>query len=289
VSLTVSPSVFSVVSSELSVEQGGSDDLSFTVFDGRGEPASGVLVALSSPTAGISLPSSVVTDGSGSATVEVSVSAAALPGAATVVLSAGAGSLTRTFEVVSGVSSVDVPASAVPVAQRGVKSVTVTARNAQGAPVAARVLTLSTPAGIYAPATVYTLADGTATFTVSAAEDRLLGAVSIGVSYQGVLLGAVPLTVLPGVASIEVSGSLVASGTATVEIFVKNSVGLALAGRTVAVRAEDSRVSVSPSSTATDAAGVASFNVTSGPIPAGQYRFVATVDGRELAFEVGRS
>jgi len=287
-SLTVSPSVFSAVSSELSVEQGGTGEFSFTVFDGRGDPAAAVPVSLSSPSMGVTLPASVTTDGSGSATVTVTVSASAVPGAATVLLSAGAGSITKTFEVVSGIASVDVPASSVAVAQRGVTTVTVTARNSLGSPVAARVLTLTPPAGIYAPATVYTLADGTATFTVSAAEDRALGSVSIGVSYQGTSLGSVPITVLPGVGSIEVSGSLTPSAVTSVTVLVKNGVGLPLSGRSVSVRAADSRLSVAPAAVTTDSSGLASFSVTTGPVPAGMYRFVATVDGREIAFEVAR-
>jgi hypothetical protein len=284
----VDPSIFSLSSSELSIEQGGTGALSFTVFDGRGEPLVSETVSLATTASGVTIPGSVTTDISGSASVEITVSSSALPGATSLTLTGGAGVLTTGFEVTSTISDVEAPAVAVRVAQRGTNTVTVVATDPQGDPVSGRLLDIATPVGLYAPASVYTLADGSATFNVVAAEDRALGAAELTVSYDGTALATVPLTVAAGIATLETYGELVTSAPATVSVIAKNSVGLPLSGRSVVLESKDSRISVPAAAVVTNLTGAASFTVTSGRIPAGTYRFIARVDGREIPIEVVR-
>jgi hypothetical protein len=71
-------------------------------------------------------------------------------------------------------------------------------------------------------------------------------------------------------------------------VIAKNSVGLPLSGRSVVLESKDSRISVPAAAVVTNLTGAASFTVTSGRIPAGTYRFIARVDGREIPIEVVR-
>ena len=286
--LTVTSAVKTVTGTDLSIEQGSNANASVTVTDGRGEPAASTLLTLTSTTTGVSVPANVTTDATGKATIAVTTTDAAEPGTATITVTAGGKSLPVNIKITGRVSSVAGPASAIRLAQSGSASVTVTARNPQGDPQAGHTLTVTAPEGVYAPASIYTLADGTSTFSISAAGDAALGNRTLTISSGGAVVGTVTVNVVTGIAAIVVDGTLASGAARVITLTANGASGLGLSGRSITLHSSDSRISVPATPVSTNGLGRANFTITSGAIPAGIYRFVVVVDGREIRIEIGR-
>lgn len=286
--LTIDSSIRTVTGTDTVVEQGSSGTATITVSNGRHEPAATTLLTLASSSTGVSVPASVTTDGLGTASITVSTTDAAIPGTATITVTAGGKTLPVNVKITGRVSTVTGPGSATRLAQSGSVSVTVTARNPQGDPQSGRTLDVVTPAGVYAPATIYTLADGSATFNVSAAANAGLGNQDISIRVGGVTLTTLTFTVVTGVTAIAVDGTLASGAARTVTITVSGSSGLGLSGRSIVLRSTDSRIAVNATPVSSNGLGRANFTITSSTIPAGIYRFTAVVDGRELPIQIGR-
>ncbi len=286
--LTVTSAIKTVTGTDLNIEQGSNANATVTVTDGRGEPAAATLLTLASATTGVTVPANVTTDADGEAVIAVTTTDAAEPGTATINVTAGGKTRPVNVKITGRVSSVTGPASAARLAQRGSTSVTVTARNPQGDPQAGRTLTITAPEGVYAPTSIYTLADGTSTFNLSAAADATLGNRTLTISSGGAVVGSVTINVVTGIAAVVVDGTLASGSARVITLTANGASGLGLAGRSITLRSADSRISVPAAPVNTNGLGRANFTITSGTIPAGIYRFTAVVDGREIRVEIGR-
>lgn len=283
--LTVTSAIDRIESDGAEVEQGEQVELVVTAYNGRNEPAAGVAFTASSATAGTSVTTSGVTDGDGTASLTLQTSVGTPIGVVVITLDDGVGTHQVRVRVTSTVASVDVPAS-VTLAQRGNVTVTITARNAQGATAPLSVVSFVAPAGISVPASVMTDTNGVAQVSVSAAASRALGAASVSVRYGGVEIDTINLDIVTGVAGAVIDGTVTRDDASVVALRLSDTLGGPISGRSVALSSVDGRITVTPLTAVTNLLGYSEHTIDATAVPAGTYRFVVETDGRRIPVQV---
>jgi type II secretory pathway pseudopilin PulG len=279
--LTITESIARVVSEGIELEQGDSGAVTFTAYNGRSEPAAGIPFTASVTAPGATVTPSGTTNQDGEATVTVETGTNTPIGELVVTIGDGANEHQIRVEVVSTVTSVDLPGTT-RVAQYGYASATVTARNAQGNPVPYALLELSPDTGVSAPETVVTAADGTARISFAIAGDATVGDHTIGISYTGIAIGDLELDVIEGIASLTTMATLEAGTTQPVRVTITDNDGELIGGRDLTLTAKDTRLVVVTATVRSNLLGYADFVITVGNVPAGSYQFTVTVDGRTI-------
>lgn len=279
--VTVTASIAKILSDGTEIEQGSNANLTFTAYNGRNEPAAGIAFTGSVTATGATVTGTGTTGTDGTATITVNVGTSTPVGELVVTIDDGANQHEIRIEVLSTVTAVEVPA-AVEAAQYGNGTVTLTARNAQGAPVPFAVLDLSPDTGIFSPDSVVTKADGTATVAFTVGTDTATGTRNIAVSYDGTSVGNVEIDIVTGIANLTTASTLHAGGVRTVRITITDNDGELISGRDLNLIPDDSRIALATATVQTNLFGYADFTVTVGDIPAGTYDFTVNVDGRRI-------
>lgn len=279
--LAVGESIARIVSDGADIEQGETATVEFTAYNGRNEPAGAISFTASVTAAGASVTATGTTDENGEATLTVTAGTNTPTGELLVTVNDGVNDHQIRLDVTSTVTAVDAPA-ATTTAQYGNGTATITARNAQGNPVAYAVLGIVADTGIYAPNTVVTGADGTATIGYVIASDAPVGELTITVSYAGTDLATVELDVLAGIASVTTASTLKAGATRPVRITITDTTGELVGGRDITLVPKDTRISVATATVRSNLLGYSDFTVTSGSIPDGSYEFTVVIDGRNI-------
>lgn len=279
--VTVNPSIAKIISDGIEIEQGSNASLTFTAYNGRNEPAEAIAFTASVTATGAGVTAAGTTGAGGTATIDVSVGTNTPVGEIVVIIDDGANQHEIRVEVLATVTTVDVPAVA-SVAQYGNGTITVTARNGQGAPVAYAVLDLAADTGIFSPDSVVTKADGTATIAFTVGTDTAIGTRNIAISYDGTSVGNVEIAVITGIANLTTASTLQAGGVRTVRLTITDNDGELIGGRDLNLVPVDNRITVAVTTVRTNLFGYADFTVTAGSIPAGTYDFTVNVDGRSI-------
>jgi len=279
----VTSTVSRIAGGSITAGQGSLSTSNVQVSDGRGQPAGGILLVLSSVPAGVTARMLAATDAGGNATLEVAAADTAVAG--TFLMRATApGGATSTISVVvtQVVRTVTAPAVAVP--QGGTASVVVTALDPTGSPVSGVQLNVSGDAQVRAGAAVTTELDGTARVALQASTTAVVGSRPLSVSVGGTIVGTIPASIVQGVAGVVVSGDLVRGQSSLITVYLIDGAGAAVPSRAFTVQVDNASVLPTTASGTTDSGGkvVLRFD-TAVRAATGFAKLTFGIDGRSIA------
>ncbi|MFM7088925.1 MAG: hypothetical protein ACKOW9_05360, partial [Candidatus Paceibacterota bacterium] len=284
-SVNVSQRVSKILAKGGSLRQGKFIDIDITLLDGVGALVSGRSITATTGT-GLTLSSINPSGSDGKSVLRVSAGLSASIGVRNVVISSGDSSLTVPVTIKSRVAAVST--DPVYVKQGGAASVVVELLDPNGVLVDNVEVSLSASTGVTVPEKLRSGVDGKLRFSVLTSSSAPLGDGSFSVSYDGVVIDTVSITVSSIDLRVRSSGVVSSgAGSRSISFTVEKGDGSKIEGKSLVVRSANSNVLINNGSCISSSVGEcvveANFQRKINEL---YLFFYATVDGNEFAVRV---